>query len=134
MNTSGWYTYTVQYNTLRNLKFITLPHGLKWNVLYEEWQISVISTEVVISILYCTGIYRIYCWKPYNYIILYRTTVSIVLFWYIEKEIWWHLRLYISDIAAGGSSGGLISKVLLANADALCAAASPLMDLDDSSL
>ncbi|KAK4300108.1 hypothetical protein Pmani_027673 [Petrolisthes manimaculis] len=38
------------------------------------------------------------------------------------------------NIAAGGSSGGLISKVLLANADALCAAASPLMDLDDSSL
>lgn len=40
----------------------------------------------------------------------------------------------ILDIAAGASSGGLISKVLLANADALCAAASPLMDLDDSSL
>ncbi|XP_071543284.1 diacylglycerol kinase delta isoform X2 [Panulirus ornatus] len=38
------------------------------------------------------------------------------------------------NIAAGGSSGGLISKVLLANASALCAAASPLMDLDDSSL
>ncbi|XP_047501836.1 diacylglycerol kinase eta-like, partial [Penaeus chinensis] len=38
------------------------------------------------------------------------------------------------NIAAGASSGGLISKVLLANADALCAAASPLMDLDDSSL
>ncbi|XP_053652287.1 diacylglycerol kinase delta isoform X3 [Cherax quadricarinatus] len=38
------------------------------------------------------------------------------------------------NIAAGGSCGGLISKVLLANADALCAAASPLMDLDDSSL
>lgn len=39
-----------------------------------------------------------------------------------------------TDIAAGGSSGGLIRKVLLANADTLCAAASPLMDLDDSSL
>ncbi|XP_045624298.2 diacylglycerol kinase delta isoform X2 [Procambarus clarkii] len=38
------------------------------------------------------------------------------------------------NIAAGGSCGGLISKVLLANADALCAAASPLMDLDNSSL
>ncbi|KAA0185966.1 hypothetical protein HAZT_HAZT009719 [Hyalella azteca] len=38
------------------------------------------------------------------------------------------------NIAAGGHSGGLISKVLLANADALCAAASPLMDLDTSSL
>ncbi|KAK8386490.1 hypothetical protein O3P69_010841 [Scylla paramamosain] len=38
------------------------------------------------------------------------------------------------DITAGGSTGGLIRKVLLANADTLCAAASPLMDLDDSSL
>lgn len=39
-----------------------------------------------------------------------------------------------TDIATGGSTGGLIRKVLLANADTLCAAASPLMDLDDSSL
>ncbi|KAK8386487.1 hypothetical protein O3P69_010841 [Scylla paramamosain] len=38
------------------------------------------------------------------------------------------------NITAGGSTGGLIRKVLLANADTLCAAASPLMDLDDSSL
>ncbi|KAL7648929.1 UNVERIFIED_CONTAM: hypothetical protein RMT77_000864 [Armadillidium vulgare] len=38
------------------------------------------------------------------------------------------------NIAAGGSTGGLVSKVLLANADALCAAASPLMDIDESSL
>ncbi|XP_050725765.1 diacylglycerol kinase eta-like isoform X3 [Eriocheir sinensis] len=38
------------------------------------------------------------------------------------------------NIATGGSTGGLIRKVLLANADTLCAAASPLMDLDDSSL
>ena len=38
------------------------------------------------------------------------------------------------NIATGGQSGGLISKVLLANADALCAAASPLMDIDTSSL
>ncbi|KAG0728262.1 Diacylglycerol kinase eta [Chionoecetes opilio] len=38
------------------------------------------------------------------------------------------------NITAGGSMGGLIRKVLLANADTLCAAASPLMDLDDSSL
>lgn len=43
-------------------------------------------------------------------------------------------RLDPTDIAAGGSTGGLIRKVLLANADTLCAAASPLMDLDDSSL
>lgn len=44
------------------------------------------------------------------------------------------MQLGPTDIAAGGSTGGLIRKVLLANADTLCAAASPLMDLDDSSL
>jgi hypothetical protein len=31
-------------------------------------------------------------------------------------------------------TGGLISKVLLANADALCAAVSPLMDVEEDPL
>ena len=33
-----------------------------------------------------------------------------------------------------GSSGGLISKVLLANADALCASTLPLIGVDDFSV
>jgi diacylglycerol kinase (ATP) len=37
----------------------------------------------------------------------------------------------IADVSAGA---GLVSKVLLANADALCAAASPLMDPDETLL
>lgn len=34
---------------------------------------------------------------------------------------------YATDV----ETGGLISKVLLANADALCAAVSPLMDVEE---
>ena len=62
-----------------------------------------------------------------------------------HKQNNWHFRVerlicvvfpfcivffYISDV----ESGGLISKVLLANADALCAAVSPLMDIEDDPL
>jgi len=39
------------------------------------------------------------------------------------------------DFVADESGGaGLVSKVLLANADALCAAVSPLMDFDETLL
>ncbi len=41
-----------------------------------------------------------------------------------------HLSFFILDV----SSAGMISKALLANADALCAAASPLMDPDETLL
>jgi hypothetical protein len=38
---------------------------------------------------------------------------------------------YVADVSGGA---GLVSKVLLANADALCAAVSPLMDFDETLL
>lgn len=37
------------------------------------------------------------------------------------------LLVILTDV----ETGGLISKVLLANADALCAAVSPLMDVEE---
>ena len=36
--------------------------------------------------------------------------------------------IYLTTSKRGGGGGSFISKVLLANADALCAAASPLME------
>jgi hypothetical protein len=43
--------------------------------------------------------------------------------------------VYLVDCVADVSGGaGLVSKVLLANADALCAAVSPLMDFDETLL
>ena len=50
----------------------------------------------------------------------------------VQCIIWW---VCVVGIGGGGLSGGLaggsfISKVLLANADALCAAATPLMEED----
>jgi len=38
---------------------------------------------------------------------------------------------FVADVSGGA---GLVSKVLLANADALCAAVSPLMDFDETLL
>lgn len=37
----------------------------------------------------------------------------------------------LANVRADVETGGLISKVLLANADALCAAVSPLMDVEE---
>ena len=40
----------------------------------------------------------------------------------------WKKKYHVLQVRGGGGGGSFISKVLLANADALCAAASPLME------